>query len=405
MSRPRLTGLDLARGLAVLGMMVAHLGPKGGWIETATDGFPSAMFAVLAGCSLSLMNTRADAEGGPAVARARFRAVVRGLLLVAAGFVLGLLPTMILIVLVPVGAIYVLLSPLTRWRTWELALSFVGLTLFSGLAAVVTGFTGGYPPLAWLAYGVFGMLLHRVFFAAREWAVGTALLGAALGATGLVHRHLVEPVVPWSDGEATTGVAGAFFSPVGHSSGLLDVLCSCGMAAALTGLCLWICHAPAPRRAVFPLRAVGTMALTVYVLHVLTATIPLSGIFDGTEVEDAVPYTSEPYSPYGDKDFDEFREEVAGLDGWEDWTAYESRLFEEAYTEQTGQTPGEIAVPAQDGHPWWLAGSVLAALVLCPLWRRRFERGPLEALMRRTIDRMTTETLPARPARRIADAR
>lgn len=401
MSRPRLTGLDLARGLAVLGMMVAHLGPKGGWVETATDGFPSAMFAVLAGCSLSLMNTRADAEGGPAVARARFRALVRGLLLIAAGVVLGILPTTILIVLVPVGAIYVLLGPLTRWRTWTLALTFVGLVLFSGLAAVVTGFNGGYPPLAWLAYGVFGMLLHRVFFAAREWAVGTALLGAALGAAGLVHRHLVGSGEPG----VSTGAAEAFLSPVGHSGGVFDVLYSCGVAAALTGLCLWVCHAPAPRRAVFPLRAVGTMALTVYVLHVVTATVPLSGILDGPEVADAVPYSSTPSSPYGDKDFGEFREEVAGLDDWEDWSAYESRLFEEAYTEQTGQTPGEIAVPGQDGHPWWLAGSVLAAVVLCPLWRRRFERGPLEALMRRTIDRIATEDLPARPGRRTSDAR
>lgn len=401
MNRPRLTGLDLARGLAVLGMMVAHLGPKGGWVETAADGFPSAMFAVLAGCSLSLMNSRADAEGGPAVARARFRALVRGLLLIAAGVVLGILPTTILIVLVPVGAIYVLLGPLTRWRTWTLALTFVGLVLFSGLAAVVTGFDGGYPPLAWLAYGVFGMLLHRVFFAAREWAVGTALLGAALGAAGLVHRHLVGAGVPGT----ATGPAEAFLSPVGHSGGVLDVLYSCGVAAALTGLCLWVCHAPTPRRAVFPLRAVGMMALTVYVLHVVTATVPLSGILDGPEVADAVPYSSTPSSPYGDKDFGEFREEVAGLDDWEDWSAYESRLFEEAYTEQTGQTPGEIAVPGQDGHPWWLAGSVLAAVVLCPLWRRRFERGPLEALMRRTIDRIATEDLPARPGRRTSDAR
>lgn len=401
MSRPRLTGLDLARGLAVLGMMVAHLGPKGGWIETATDGFPSAMFAVLAGCSLSLMNTRADAEGGPAVARARFRALVRGLLLIAAGIVLGVLPTTILIVLVPVGAIYVLLGPLTRWRTWTLALTFVVLVLFSGLAAVVTGFNGGYPPLAWLAYGVFGMLLHRVFFAAREWAVGTALLGAALGAAGLVHRHLVGSGEPG----VSTGAAEAFLSPVGHSGGVLDVLYSCGVAAALTGLCLWVCRAPAPRRAVFPLRAVGMMALTVYVLHVVTATVPLSGILDGPEVADAVPYSSMSSSPYGDKEFEEFREEVAGLDDWQDWTEYESHLFEEAYTEQTGQTPGEIAVPENDGHPWWLAGSVLAAVVLCPLWRRRFERGPLEALMRRTIDRIATEDLPARPGRRTSDTR
>ncbi|APT89353.1 hypothetical protein CFRA_08935 [Corynebacterium frankenforstense DSM 45800] len=307
--------------------------------------------------------------------------------------------------LVPVGAIYVLLGPLTRWRTWTLALAFVGLVLFSGLAAVVTGFTGGYPPLAWLAYGVFGMLLHRVFFAAREWAVGTALLGAALGAAGLVHRHLAGAGVPGTATNPGTGVAAAFLSPVGHSGGVLDVLYSCGVAAALTGLCLWVCHAPTPRRAVFPLRAVGTMALTVYVLHVVTATVPLSGVLDGPEAADAVPYSSTPSSPYGDKDFDEFREEVAGLDDWQDWTAYESRLFEDAYTEQTGQTPGEIAVPEDGGHPWWLAGSVLAAVVLCPLWRRRFERGPLEALLRRTIDRIAAEDLPARPGRRTSDAR
>ena len=68
----RFDGIDLARGLAIVGMVFAHLGPTGfdggviaDYTTTAFAGYPSALFAVLAG--------GADAE-----TRARLAALVAG---------------------------------------------------------------------------------------------------------------------------------------------------------------------------------------------------------------------------------------------------------------------------------------------------------------------------------------
>jgi len=56
----RIVGLDIARALAVFGMLSAHVGPKdlaglGGWFFTLPQGRASLLFALLAGIGVSLM--------------------------------------------------------------------------------------------------------------------------------------------------------------------------------------------------------------------------------------------------------------------------------------------------------------------------------------------------------------
>ena len=69
--KPRFTGLDAARGLAVLGMVVAHTAVLGLWDESPTaylgfvHGRSSILFAMIAGISLALMS------GGSRIWRAR----------------------------------------------------------------------------------------------------------------------------------------------------------------------------------------------------------------------------------------------------------------------------------------------------------------------------------------------
>src|SRR5699024_7469577 len=66
-ARTRIVGVDTARGLAVLGMFVAHLGMERhtgfftptGWFFLG-DGRPSALFAMLAGIGLVFMTRRAQ---------------------------------------------------------------------------------------------------------------------------------------------------------------------------------------------------------------------------------------------------------------------------------------------------------------------------------------------------------
>lgn len=85
----RIIGIDIARGLAIIGMITAHIGPLGFLgAHNPTDGYPSALFAVLAGVSMSIM-----ASGS------RKQLVLRGVLLSLLAVVLGLVQQSIAVVL------------------------------------------------------------------------------------------------------------------------------------------------------------------------------------------------------------------------------------------------------------------------------------------------------------------
>ena len=70
---PRILGLDIARGLAILGMAGAHIGETEPfqWLDPATwtdlvHGRSSILFAVLAGISIALMTGRSANSLAPA---------------------------------------------------------------------------------------------------------------------------------------------------------------------------------------------------------------------------------------------------------------------------------------------------------------------------------------------------
>ena len=69
----RVSGVDIARALALIGMVCAHSIMPEGFAGQLTYGFPSATFAFLAGISMSLMARRAviagDAEPGAEVGK------------------------------------------------------------------------------------------------------------------------------------------------------------------------------------------------------------------------------------------------------------------------------------------------------------------------------------------------
>ncbi|GMA34444.1 heparan-alpha-glucosaminide N-acetyltransferase domain-containing protein [Demequina litorisediminis] len=138
----RIDGLDLARGLAVLGMVGAHVGDQDAWPWLAvTHGFPSALFAVLAGVSMTLMMTSRGrvrvADVTPDHARrTRIRIAVRGAMLVVMGLALALLGTPVVVILVNLGVMFWLTLPVLRVRTaWLLALASLCLGLGGYLAA------------------------------------------------------------------------------------------------------------------------------------------------------------------------------------------------------------------------------------------------------------------------------
>ncbi|MDP9851599.1 heparan-alpha-glucosaminide N-acetyltransferase domain-containing protein [Corynebacterium lowii] len=377
-TRTRIDGFDLARALAIIGMMTAHLGPDLPWVNALSNGFPSALFAVLAGVSLSLMNSKADATGGAALAQARHRAMIRGVVLVGIGMILSTVQVAIAVVLGSIGAIYLVLGPCTRWRTcWlmtaAVALPVLGIALSFYLTIGETVIespllAGAYPILNWLAYGLFGMVLYRAFSAGARAAVPVTVIGLLVGGVGVWQRHLT--------GE------------LGHGENPLDVVYSWGMSAGVIGLCLLVTRPQILTKALYPLRSLGIMALTVYVAHVLTAAIPLGGYLDFQQSmkDDSAVYTDSPADLYAGVDFEEYRNRVARTHDWEEYMKVESTmLFEPGISD-----PGVQKLPSGNELTAWWLGSIGFSLLACSLWRGWRPRGPLEEGLRRIAYRGST---------------
>ena len=60
-----------------------------------------------------------------------------------------------------------------------------------------------------------------------------------------------------------------FWAAGQHTSTPLNVVGAAGSAVLVVGLCLWLCRSARGARLVSPLRAAGSMTLTLYVMHVV----------------------------------------------------------------------------------------------------------------------------------------
>ena len=189
----RLGGLDAARGLALLGMMAAHVGfttcgltSLSGVLDQA-HGRSAVLFAVIAGFSLGIMSGCARTHKGEALIRTRLRILVRSALLLAMGTGLALLGPPVGVILGYYAAWFALALPVLSWRPRNLfilaaviavvgpviklgtpvALSHLGMTAYptsgDGNAAVVSFLiTGFYPGALWMAYIFLGLGLSRL---------------------------------------------------------------------------------------------------------------------------------------------------------------------------------------------------------------------------------------------------
>ncbi|WP_062521431.1 heparan-alpha-glucosaminide N-acetyltransferase domain-containing protein [Demequina silvatica] len=275
MTGGRVVGLDVARGLAVLGMVAAHVGADGSrgdgepwpWL-VASHGRPSALFAVLTGVTISLMLAGAGGRGDAwAVRHTRARVAARAGLLVLLGGFLAQLATGVDIILVNLGLMMLMAIPLLRLPSWAL-LSIAGLAFAFGRAVVAAILPGGwwehapvigklwsyhYPALAWIGYVLLGVVVGRL--ALRAGRVQALLVGlGAVAAAGAVLVRLVA-----GDGPVTGMVA--------HSYTPVEMVHNAGVAVAVIGACCWL--APRARTVLSPVEAVGSMALSAYVLQLL----------------------------------------------------------------------------------------------------------------------------------------
>ncbi|MDM7889044.1 heparan-alpha-glucosaminide N-acetyltransferase domain-containing protein [Curtobacterium sp. RHCJP20] len=332
----RLQGVDVARALALLGMMAAHIGgiaDEVDWSDPATwsavaHGRPSTLFAVLAGVSIGLTSGQTDPPGPPAIGRIRARLAIRAVAVVAVGLLLMALGTPVYVILPTYGALFLLVLPALRWRPVGLlvaaavcalsspvvALAVVPLYAGAGMWEVQLGLV--YPVVTFLAYVLVGLAVARVGLGprrrypddapaasgpcrwgeARRTQVALFVSGALVAVVAYVLGNVLAPVppgavfeafpgVPWApDGSGgASALAQLLLSPRDHSSSVVDVVGTAGVAVAVIALCTLVFdgRGRTAARIAFPLAAVGSMPLTVYAGHLvviaLLPTYPESG--------------------------------------------------------------------------------------------------------------------------------
>lgn len=104
----RLDGLDAARGLAVVSMLIAHLSPVGG-PAAITEYLTAPLFAVIIGTSMGIALGSERRPGAGTFVRDNLQ---RGLILIVLGVLLQRLYDQIIIVLPHLGVLVIVLAPL-----------------------------------------------------------------------------------------------------------------------------------------------------------------------------------------------------------------------------------------------------------------------------------------------------
>ena len=284
----RIAGVDLARGLAVLGMFAAHLL----WIDESFDwtrpdtwiavveGRSSILFATLAGVSIGLMTGGRMPLPAARMTTARGRLAVRAGLLWVLGILLIATGVPVYVILPAYALMFLLALPLTSLParvllplagTLALIMPFVQIVLdalpfWSTPAgyAVSLGLGWHYPFTTWIAFVVAGLGVARVGVTRLRVQVWLVIAGAFLALVG----YGTDAATGAPRAAEAASYLGALWTARPHSTGLLEVVGSGGFALAVLGVCLLACRTVL-KWVVLPLRAVGAMPLTAYTLQLV----------------------------------------------------------------------------------------------------------------------------------------
>lgn len=352
----RIIGLDIARAFAIVGMVIVNFkvtmsaesnGPQ--WLRTIAavfDGRAAATFVVLAGIGASLGSRRQRESGGPAEQRAaQWTLAKRGLFLFVIGWAFyPIWPADILHyygIYLAIGAIFLFASNqrLLTLAAATVAVSFVFIITFDPFKnwdlddysyqgiATADGFLrnlfvdGFHPVLPWVAFYLFGMWLGRTDLRNPVWRRTLAIRSAIVVAITEAAAWFVLGA-KGSDLDDLDDESWRWLFSVEPIPPLpLYLVAGAGTAVLVIIGSIWIGdHLSA--RATEPLVSTGQLALTTYVAHVLVG----MGILEA---------------------MGRLEDQTLG------WAVSTGIVFS------------------------------IAAIIYSWLWRRRFARGPLEALMRR----------------------
>ncbi|MBO0595016.1 DUF1624 domain-containing protein [Nesterenkonia sp. E16_7] len=351
----RISGVDAARGLALLGMMTVHVLPTisepandASWTGLLFTGRPSALFAMLAGVGLSLLTGGGGrAHSGAQLAGDRKAIAVRALIVVVIGLLVAALNSGVAIILVHYGLLFLLALPFLRlgavplfalagawvaaapaafwwlhndlrsswegfpdmWRLWHSpGVADLANPAVLGMDLALTGY---YPLLIWPAYLFTGMAIGRLQLQRAPVALKLAGIGLGLAVVSYaVHLWMLwqSTLIPelaarygWSSAEVRAELlVGTYQIPLVNED-LWFLLGTPHQGSTMdlihtigtSMLVLGVCLLAAEklRWLLAPLIGAGAMPLTLYVAHLVVL-----HFWRGTQVPDFLTFLTE-YSP------------------------------------------------------------------------------------------------------------
>ena len=315
-----MVGVDVARGLALLGMFAVHIfrtftDDGGPTVATLVAGGRSAAtFVLVAGIGVAFVSGRPVVRGADRLGVAA-GLVVRAALIGSLGLVLGVLSEdnriygilpyygLYFLLAVPliglsaralavVAAVVAVLGPVLLVATADVDLPGRGWgegdPTFGALFADPGGLllrltvTGEYPAVVFLAYLCAGMAIGRLDLGSRRVAVSILGVGAGLAIAAQVASAVVlgvrSPLPPAAIWQPELSSSWWYLAlPAPHSQSIVDVAHVLGSAMAVVGGALLVTRIRVAAVLLQPLAAAGSMALTIYATHLV---VLASGIFD-----------------------------------------------------------------------------------------------------------------------------
>ncbi|MFC5727784.1 MULTISPECIES: heparan-alpha-glucosaminide N-acetyltransferase domain-containing protein [Nocardioides] len=326
----RLVGIDVARAIALVGMIATHVldgrtaTGELTFVQELAGGRASALFAVLAGVSLALLSGGTEPFRDREPARTVLGLAARAVLIALIGLALGELETGLAIILAYYGVLFLLGLPFLALRARSLALLAAGWVVAAPAVSHLVRpelpprsydspdferlaepgrlladllLTGYYPAVPWLGYLLAGIALGRIDL--RGWRVplGLAASGAGLAilattasrmlTASVEVRQSIHPFAPLSHDELlkVLGESQHGATPTGgpwqwllvvspHSATPFDLAQGIGSALVVIGLALAIADVlPSPGTTALAVAGgAGAMTLTLYSLHAVMKT-------------------------------------------------------------------------------------------------------------------------------------
>ena len=374
---PRIVGFDVARALAIAGMVlvnftIAFSGEASadsflGMLVSGTQGRAAALFVTLAGVGASLGSVRAWQGTTENRRRARVVLLKRALLLLIIGYawvtwwtgdilhfyaVYLTIGAALLFVrnrwLLPAGAValaawllfFLLGDPYANWDF--ITFQYQGRWGFPEWFQELF-FDGLHPVFPWICFYIFGMWLGRLNWRDRGVRIRVFVVAALVALVAeIVGLVTVGKFFDMEFLRSSLNDSSLLFATMPLPPSPFYLLAAGGTAAAVLSICVTLSMQPKIARLITPLVSVGQLALSVYLLHVLAIFFIFTVYFAIVAINNngVVPDT----------------------------------------------TGGPVQIFSLGTAVFISAIFVVSATILAWLWRLRYRRGPAERVMRRFSD-------------------